>query len=57
MCIVGFIYKGNQEFILTSNRDELLTHAINLLVTDEVFGAKIIYLKGVMPFKFTRNCA
>lgn len=48
MCTVSFIYKGNQEFVLTSNRDESPTRATNLPVAYEVLGAKMIYPKDAV---------
>lgn len=48
MCTVSFIYKGNQEFVLTSNRDESPVRATNLPAIYEEFGTKMIYPKDVV---------
>jgi hypothetical protein len=48
MCTVSFIYKGNQDFVLTSNRDESPLRATNLPSVYEVFGAKMIYPKDAI---------
>ena len=48
MCTVSFIYQGNQDFVLTSNRDESPVRATDLPSAYEVFGAKMIYPKDAI---------
>lgn len=48
MCTVSFIYKGNQEFVLTSNRDELPMRSADLPIVYDVFGTKLIYPKDTI---------
>ncbi|WP_298418279.1 NRDE family protein [uncultured Kordia sp.] len=48
MCTVSFIYKGNQEFVLTSSRDEFPARVANMPATYDVLGAKMVYPKDVL---------
>ncbi|WP_046757141.1 NRDE family protein [Kordia jejudonensis] len=48
MCTVSFIYKGNQEFVLTSNRDESPMRATDLPAAYEVSGVKMMYPKDTV---------
>lgn len=48
MCTVSFIYKGNQEFVLTSNRDESPVRETNIPVMYDDFGVKMMYPKDTV---------
>jgi len=52
----SFIYKENQNLILTSSRDKSLICVISLPKIYDMFDAEMIFSKDV-AFKFTRNCA
>ncbi|WP_430409891.1 NRDE family protein [Kordia sp.] len=47
MCTVSFIYKENQEFVLTSSRDESPMRVAKSPDTYEITGTKMIYPKDV----------
>lgn len=48
MCTVSFIYKGNQEFVLTSNRDESPERATEIPAVYEILGTKMIFPKDTV---------